>query len=62
MKAVITVDLDLVVETVWPPIGGKKDNTYGLAVIVELQATAADGVHDTRIVDAFDRYPQLFCT
>ena len=39
-----------VVEAVWPPRVGEKDEGNGLAEVVQLQATRADRVHDGCVV------------
>ena len=39
-----------VVEAVWPPRVGEKDERNGLAEVVQLQTTRADRVHDGRVV------------
>jgi len=39
-----------VVEAIWTPRVGEKDERYGLAEVVQLQTARADRVHDGRIV------------
>jgi len=50
---------DLVVKAVWPPRLGEERDRHRLAVVVQLQPAAPDGVHDGRVVHRLDDDAQL---
>ena len=51
MQAFFGIDSNFVVETVWFPVTLKQRDADGLPKVVKLESTAADSIHDTRIVD-----------
>ena len=54
MLVIIAIDFNLVIETVGAPFFGKKGDRDGFSEAVDLQAGAANGVHDRGIMDNFD--------
>lgn len=58
MHPKISVLAHAIVEAVWPPGVGEKDEGDGLAKVVQLQAARSDRVHNGRIVYDARRYAE----